>query len=350
MTIAVAEGFRSTVRSGEWWDYKLVPILSGFYATMLLLGEPLAGRWQSLLLLLLSLLPGAAYVSIVNDLTDLRDDAAAGKANRMAGRSRAFRAAALLATLAGGALFFWLWRGQVLLLCLYGAAWIAFTLYSVPPFRLKARGLAGLVADASGAHLFPTLLAAALPFAAAGAAPDWSWLAAIGAWSLAYGLRGNLWHQLLDRDRDRAAGVGTFAALHPRSTAIRLGAGFIFPAEVAALAWIFWRLQNPLPPLAFAFHLLLAARRVQLWHMRVVVTEPKGDYFILLHEYYDVLLPLALLGASALRHPADLVVLAIHLLLFHRRPVETWRDGWKLVVIPLLQRLRIVDRPQADGG
>jgi len=332
------------VRTGEWWDHKLVPILLGFYASAMLLGMPIAELWDSGFILLLSLIPGAAYVSIVNDLTDIESDAAAGKPNRMAARSRPFRTAALALTLAAGAFFFWLWRAQPLLLVLYGAAWIAFTLYSVPPFRLKARGLAGVVADASGAHLFPTLLAAATPFAATGTQADPLWLWTVAAWSFAYGFRGNLWHQLLDREGDRAAGVATFAAGRRRDSAATL-AVFAFALEAAALAAILWRLGSMLPLLALAAYGSLVWRRARLWGIRPVIVQPRPPYLIVLHEYYDVFLPLSLLCASAIRHPIDAVVPAAHLLVFHRRALESWIDAWRLVNRPLLQRLRVVGPP-----
>jgi len=332
------------IRTGEWWDHKLVPILCGFYASAMLLGRPITGLWGSGLLLLLSLVPGAAYVSVVNDLTDIESDAAAGKPNRMAARSRRVRAAALAVPLAAGGVFFWLWRGQPLLLVLYGAAWIAFTLYSVPPFRLKARGLAGVVADASGAHLFPTLLAAATPFVASGARIDPLWLWTVAAWSFAYGFRGNLWHQLLDREGDRASGVATFAAGRRSGSAAAL-AVFAFAIEAAAMAAILWRLGSALPVLALAAYGLLVWRRAYLWGIRPVIVQPKPPYQIVLHEYYDVFLPLSLLCASAVRHPADALVPAAHLLLFHRRALETWIDSWRLINRPLLQRLRIVGPP-----
>jgi hypothetical protein len=327
----MGERVTSVLRAGEWWDYKLVPILTFYYGTALLLGVGIAELGAGALLLLLSLLPGAAYVSVINDITDIGDDVAAGKRNRMAGRSVAFRVAAVLATLSGGALFFWLWRGEPLLLLCYGAAWIAFTLYSVPPVRLKSRGLAGVVADACGAHLFPTLVAVALAFATAGRAMDPAWLSAAAVWALGYGLRGNLWHQLLDRDRDIAAGVRTFAERHSPRVAARLGTWFAFPLELAALALILWKMGSILPLLALAAHLCLCYRRVRLWQMRPVIADPKPGFFIFLHEYYDVLLPVSLLIASAFAHPADLAVLALHLLLFHRRAIDVAEDAWKLI-------------------
>lgn len=327
----MGERTTAVLRAGEWWDYKLVPILTFFYGTALLLGVGIGTLWEGALLLLLALLPGAAYVSIINDITDIADDRAAGKRNRMADKSAAFQVAAVVLTLSAGAFFFWLWRGEPLLLLCYGAAWLAFTLYSVPPVRLKSRGLVGVVADACGAHLFPTLVAVALAFATARHAVDLAWFGAAAAWSLGYGLRGNLWHQLLDRDADLAAGVRTFAGRHPPRVAARLGTWFAFPLEAAALAILIWKMASPLPLVALAVHLCLCYRRVRLWQMRPVIADPKPGFFIFLHEYYDVLLPVSLLVASALVHPGDLLVLSLHLLLFHRRARNVAEDGWKLV-------------------
>ena len=315
-----------SVRAGEWWDYKLVPLLTAFYATVALLERPIASLWPAALILLLALVPGAAFVSLLNDLTDVEEDRAAGKANRMAGRPLAFRIAAIVVPVAAGILFLILWRDDPLLTAAYLAAWIAFALYSLPPVRLKARGFPGVLADAAGAHLFPTLVAMLLAFRAAGAPIDPVWIAAGAAWAFGYGLRGILWHQLSDRDNDRAAGVRTFAQRHPRRLAARVGAWFAFPLELAGLAVLIWKLGSPLPFLFLALSLHLVWLRVWRWSMRAVLVEPRPKYLILMHEYYDVFLPLAILLDSAARFPIDWLVLAAHLLAFHRRPLETVED------------------------
>jgi 4-hydroxybenzoate polyprenyltransferase len=338
----MGERVSAILRAGEWWDYKLVPILTFFYATAFLLGVSVSQLWAAALLLLLSLLPGAAYVSVINDITDVDDDLASGKRNTMAGRSWQFKAAAVTVTLTAGAFFFWLWWDYTLLVGCYAAAWISFTLYSVPPFRLKTRGLAGVVADAAGAHLFPSLVAVALAFAAADSPLNLVWVAAAAAAAMGYGLRGNLWHQLLDRERDREAGVKTFAERHAPEVAARFGTYFAFPLELIGLTALFWQLQSPVPLLALALHLGLARFRVRRWVMQPVIVEPKKGFFIWLHEYYDVLLPVALLIASAVAHPADLAVLLVHLLLFHNRArivaqdMGKWYTSLKLRVLSYL--------------
>lgn len=331
----------ASVRAGEWWDYKLVPLLTAFYATTALLGRPIAEAWREALALLLAVAAGAAFVSLLNDLTDLAEDRAAGKANRMAGRGPAFRVAAILAPVAVGLAFLWLWRDDPLLAGAYLAAWIAFAFYSAPPIRLKARGLAGIAADASGAHLFPTLVAMLLAFRGAGAALDPVWIAAGAAWAFGYGLRGILWHQLSDRDNDVAAGVRTFAQRHPRRVAARLGAWGAFPLELAGLGLIFWKLASPAPLLALAVYLCLVGLRIRRWAMRAVIVEPRPRYLIILHEFYDVFLPLAILVHSAASFPIDWLVVAAHLLAFHRRPLETLDD---------LRRLRLFNRLTRPRG
>jgi 4-hydroxybenzoate polyprenyltransferase len=328
----------AAVRSGEWWDHKLVPLLAAFYASALYAEVPVSALWPTALVFLLSLLPGAAFVSISNDIFDIEDDAAAGKPNRMSGRSRAFRAAALAGSLACGLPFFWYWRSDPVPLACYAAAWIAFALYSVPPARLKARGMFGLCADAAGAHLFPTLLAATALFAALGRSAPAGWLIGIGCWSFALGCRGILWHQLLDRERDERSGTATFAVRRSVAASVRL-ATRIFAIELAALAAILMLMGSLFPVLAALYYVLLVQRRHRCWGLVTVVAAPRAEYRIWLDDYYGVLLPVSVIAASAFSYRAELILLAAHLLLFPRRPLETAQDSWALIVKPLFNRL-----------
>jgi len=85
----VFERLGHLARAGQWWDYKLAPIFAAFYASALVLQTPVSSLGWGLAQLFLAMVPGAAYVSLINDLTDEADDRAAGKPNRMAGRSAA---------------------------------------------------------------------------------------------------------------------------------------------------------------------------------------------------------------------------------------------------------------------
>lgn len=323
-------GFTQTLRAGEWWEFKLAPLFAVVYATAYLLELPLASLWPLFILALAALVPGAAYVSVLNDLTDLEEDLASGKANRLVGRSRAFVAGLLLCCILPGLAVALYWRKDTLLLALYLAAWAAFTLYSVRPIRLKSRGLAGLLADAAGAHLFPTLLVVVLVFRWGGASLDPLWLAAVGVWSLGLGLRGNLWHQITDVSNDERVGLRTFASRHKITSLRRLGNFFIFPAELTALAALLARLQSPAALLFLLLYLLLEWSRRRMWKTGLVVVVPRERSSILMLEYYEVFFPLALLIASTARNPADALVAAAHLLIFPRRAAQCLKDCVKL--------------------
>jgi 4-hydroxybenzoate polyprenyltransferase len=329
--VIVRSPISNLVRAGEWWEYKLVPIFAAFYATALTLDVSIAALWPAAVTLLLALIPGAAYVSVINDLTDREEDVAAGKPNRFATGSPAIGLLVVAITVSAGLLFSWLWRDDVLLLTVYLSAWLAFSLYSLPPFRWKTRGIAGVLCDASGANLFPTLVAVAVAYRAAGRAPDPAWLVAVGAWAFANGIRGILWHQLGDRENDRKSGVRTFAERHPPRVAVFIGTWIAFPFELVALAVMLWKLQSVWPAVFLAFYAQTVRWRVYSWRMNPVVVAPKPRFLIVLHEYYDVHLPIAILIASALAHRLDFIVLAAHLVLFPIRTIQTARDVGKLL-------------------
>jgi 4-hydroxybenzoate polyprenyltransferase len=301
-----------------------------FYASAVRLDAPIASLWLPILTLLGALVPGAVYVSLINDLTDLEADRAAAKPNRLAGTGRWRALAGIAPCVAAGAGFAFAWRHDTLLLALYGGAWLAFTLYSVPPVRLKARGLAGLVADAAGANLFPGLLAAALATSGTGAAQDPVWLATLGCWIFAYGLRGILWHQLGDAEADRIAGVGTFIQRHGRRGAAILGKAIALPVECVAMGLLLWQAGAAAAVPALVLYAWLVRRRLALFRMQLTLLEPKPRSMLLPQEYYDLFLPVALLIGSAIRHPVDLAIIAAHILLFPRRPIQVAADAWRL--------------------
>ena len=321
---------KEAVRAAEWWEYKLAPILGTFYATAFLIREPITTLWPAALMLFAALVPGAAFVSVLNDATDRTEDRIAGKRNRLEGRSAAFIGLLLTATIVPGLVIDWSWRHDALLLSIYLAAWLSFLLYSVRPFRLKRRGLAGLVADASGSSLFPTLTGVALVFRTTRHVVDREWLTAVALWAIAYGIRGILWHQLLDRDNDVRAGVETFAARHAFAAAALFGNFVVFPLELLAMALMLLRLKSAIPALLLLLHAAYVIARRHLWRVRAVVVVSRSPYRILMQEYYEVLFPVGVLLASSRSYPRDAIAIAAHLLLFPRRSLQLFEDGARL--------------------
>jgi hypothetical protein len=314
----------SLIRASEWWEYKLVPILSTFYATALVLHVAVSSLWRSALSLLLAIVAAAIYASVINDITDRAGDLAAGKRNAVSGRSRSTVATLVALTAGAGFLFAWLWRDYAPLLSFYLATWLAFSLYSLPPFRLKERGAAGVLCVAAGEQLFPTIVAVLLACRGAQRAVGGAWMASVAVWAMAYGLRGILWHQLMDSENDRAAGFRTFARLHPRAAAV-IGTFIVFPLELIALAAMLWQIGSAWPPAFLVLYALYAIRSARRWQTAPVIVVPKPRFFIVLHQFYSDLFPVALLITASVRDERALIVLAVHLLLFPRHVVHAIR-------------------------
>lgn len=307
------------IRAAEWWEHKLVPILSAFYATAFVLHVAVLSMWTVALLLLLSMTTAAIYASSINELTDRDADAAAGKRNRATDRPRSV--AALLAVAIGaGFAFAWLWREDSALLSSYLAIGLAFALYSVPPIRLKTRGVAGVLCDAAGEQMFPALTAVFVACHGAQHGVSGSWAISVAVWALAFGLRGILWHQLRDVDNDRAAGVRTFVSAQPH-----VASGFatfvVFPLELGAFAAMLWQIGSVWPVAFLLLYALYAARSMRRRHMVPVIVQSAAQSFVVLQDFYTDLFPVALLVAASMRDPRDLVMLGIHMSLFPPRRV-----------------------------
>lgn len=325
-------GLLRAARVSEWWEHKLAPLAGTAYATAFFAGASLLDVAGTLVLALLALAPGAVYVSLLNDLTDRETDRLAGKPNRLGERAPALWWAGIAAALAAGAaLAVVAWRDEPLVLVLYAGAWVAFALYSLPPVRLKARGAAGALADAAGAHVFPHLFVAAVVLDD----PDAAWLTAVGVWALASGVRGALLHQLGDLDADRSIGLDTFAVAHPE-LASRVGTRVAFPLELAAFGALVLLAAAPLAAVLLPLYAWMELRRTRRWSVPLVVADPppSPDFRIAMHEFYLALYPLAFLVSATVRHPRDAIVLAVHLVLFPRTLARVAKDAFNELRYP----------------
>lgn len=323
-------------RATEWWAYKLVPILSAFYATALVLRASILSLWIDALALLVSMTAAAMYASALNELTDRGDDAAAGKRNRATDRPRSV--ITLMVVAAGaGCTFAWFWRDDLPLLSCYLATWLAFALYSIRPVRLKTRGLAGVLCDAAGEQMCPALAGVFVATRGAERAAGAAWMATIAIWALAVGCRGILWHQLTDVDNDRAAGVRTFAVRQPRIASLA-GTFAVFPLELAAFTAMLWQIGGAWPATLLALYALYAIHSARRRHRVPVIVAPRPRSFIVLQVYYSDLFPVALLIAAAVRDRRDLLILVIHLLLFPRRVLHVTRRITSLVGSSIIKR------------
>ncbi len=361
----------SLVRSGQWWDHKVPPLIAAAALTMLpAVGMDGPGLLIDVVLFLAAAVGIAAFGHVLNDLADIRTDAIAGAPNQMAPLSPPARAGVLLATLLAG-LLPWVWLPRTgTVLALLGTEVGLLTVYSLRPIRLKDRAAAGVLADALYAYVVPIMLTVAVFVQIGGVpAPGWSILAPVAVWMLLMGLRGILWHQIGDLAHDRRAGVRTLAT---RIGAERGGQllGWMVLLELAAAATALVTIgvgidQLWLPLFGAAY---LTYRTFQ---MSILWTEPlrasalkhhngriRFIGFVVLNEFVERWLPVAALVVLALEVPLMWVAVVAHLLLFDNAVFEFLRRD--LPALPdALNRLaherrsrrnirRVADRRRAD--
>ncbi|MBU3665925.1 MAG: hypothetical protein FGM15_08655 [Chthoniobacterales bacterium] len=320
------------MRARTWWEFKAAIFLGIAYLSAFVGGIDFFAAWPAFVACLVSIIPLASYVCVINDITDEQEDRTAGKSNTMQGKSSFLKAGWVLACILGGLIcFFVFFSGNRSAGLLYAANWIIFTLYSVQPFRLKVRGAAGVVADACGGTAFPALWCALL----ANPEAQTTFILALAVWSFAFGLRGILYHQAGDFTADRVAGVQTLAVKLGLEKLRHFVRFFVLPFELGALAALLcmgWSAFVPLFAVAYVVTQLILWRRCGIASVAVV---PRPDCRFALIKYYQLWLPLTLILALSRGDPRYLVLFPVQLALFP--------DCWRRI----FYRARQVWRPAA---
>jgi 4-hydroxybenzoate polyprenyltransferase len=279
---------------------------------------------------------GVAY--FLNDLTDVGQDRLAGKDNAVAGLNWPQRAL-LLALFLAAALAPWIYLPFTRTTGVLLAAELAlFVVYCVPPFRVKERGVLGIMTDAAYAHALPAVLAV-LTFAEMASEPYGQlalFASVLGAWQLALGMRNIVLHQLQDYERDAHSGTQTLAiTIGPKRLASLLKVVFV-PLEIVAFSAfaivVSW--EVPWFPLASVACIALATARLRLLQLPFPATIREGLY-IYADNFYADWLPLVILGYMIARVPATWPIAVLHLLLFRSGVRQSIRDLKARFVTPL---------------
>lgn len=201
------------IRYNDWWSFKTPTLLAIFYATIYIYGNCIFDSRLQLIKLLLYISSAAIYVCVINDITDRKIDLLASKSNLFLKLTELQTNIILISTILLQVFVLYLLKNHG-----YSAYWyllsiIAYSLYSIPPFRLKERKTFGVFADALGAHCFASIFIVTYAYSIINVNPDIYWVSAIFIWSLSYGLRGIIWHQVMDKEASASAGLKTVAHL-----------------------------------------------------------------------------------------------------------------------------------------
>jgi len=315
------------VRAKDWWEYKFPPMLAVAYLALQTSQFTFLHLLPLLLILISAITLGAIYVSLLNDATDVAEDARAGKKNRMATYTTFQQTILVLLPLVAGlcviGLFLNFFSYANLFYC---AAYIAFTLYSLPPFRLKERAAAGVVADALGSQVFPTLFIAVCMYRYTNQEIRLLAFAFLAVWLFCFGLRGILWHQLADNENDKASGLFTIVQKLNEVQLARLGIAIITIEMISLATYILLNhLYVIIPGLIFYF--IYIRMQSKNHHIEQILIDPgTKQYRIFLFEYYQVFLPLSVLIVCTFKNPINIIGLLFHCFLFHSSILRICKD------------------------
>lgn len=323
------------IRAGDYWEYKIIPTLMIFYASSMQSDAPVRQMLYGFFLLILALFVGAAFVSLSNDWADRADDLVAGKYNRLHSKTGRQAFWMIAAPIFMGLIIAIIWRNDYRLLFAFAAAWIVFACYSLQPIRLKARGFWGVMADALGSQILPAMMAILLAYGADAAIPH-GWLLSVLAWSSGYGLRGILWHQLLDNEHDRKSTTRTFVQLHSAHYAAGLGCWLAFPIELCGLFGMFTYMGSAAVAVAIMLYYIMVDLRVHRFLAQIIIVQPQPRDLLLMQEFYTVFMPLTLLFSIAWCEEGGWILLCAHLLLFPMLWTQVLRDLWKMRKLALV--------------
>lgn len=328
----------SLVRSGQWWDHKIPPLIAVAAVASLPAIDPNGLQlFVDLILFLVAAVGVAAFGHVVNDLADITTDALAGAPNQMAGLSTQARAGVLSGTILCG-LLPWVWLPHnTAVLSLLGLEVALLLAYSLKPIRLKDRAAAGVLADALYAYVVPILLSIAV-FTQIGdiSGPGWAITLSVGFWALLMGLRGILWHQVGDIAHDQRAGVSTLATRIGVTHARRL-LGLLVIVEFAAAATALVVVargtgETWLPLFGLAYVLYRMFQMSVLWSEPVHVRSLRHSGgrirfvgFVLLNEFVEKWIPLAALMALAFKLPILWLAVVLYLVFFENAAIEFLR-------------------------
>jgi len=338
------------LKASRWWDFKLPPLLAIAYY---LLGQavppvsivPVIGVWA---LFIIASIGIAGFGHLLNDVFDMKSDVLSGAENRAARRrSRRWLWLAVLLTVAWVP---WLWipldtLGLILLLAEFGL----FAAYSIPPLRLKTRGLLGALADALYAHVIPVLVAISVFGKLSGVEiAGWLYLL-LTVWSLATGLRHIAQHQLIDWVPDRQAQIQTFVVRYGWRPALSMVSRYILPIEILSFLTLLGVFSPNAPWIGLGFLIFVAW---ELYKMRAVWFQPLTNPFrldpagqlnmiglLILSRFYEGWLPTLMLITLILRAPVYLVLAGLHLLLFRQNITQLFSE------LPLLRIQRPARNP-----
>ena len=311
--------FTKKLRLSNPWNFKAPLLITFPYLVMLLSNDMATHAFLAVIVSIVVIIGVAGLGYLSNDLGDRKKDARIGKENVLIGMP---------------------WSGLLVLFLLFFAftllPWLylpfnsisglllalqlgLFFLYAMPPFRLKERGVLGLVSDALYGHALPAVLAAYTFYLFCGAqmVNFKAFLLLLFSWQSVQGVRNILFHQIKDFESDQKSGTATFVTSRGLEPSLKLVKTRLLPAEVLLFAlfltgiWFLWG-HWMLTLFALGHTLACLFRYRKQW----ASMDYRARAYACLDDFYILWLPLLVLLLMCLESRHFWPILVLHLLLF----------------------------------
>lgn len=314
-------------RTNTWWNAVVPQVLGWIY--LLSQGKSLETVLRINFFFFVALICISTFGYLFNDYCDVDADRKAGKRNLLNNLSKAARAIIVLMPLLVGSAAWHLTYPdptENILFCLQITSLI---LYSMPPVRLKERGIAGVIADAFYGHINPVFIT--LFWHMHLDTKSW-WF--IGLLSIVFvittlkGIRNILLHQIDDRRADAKAGVKTFIVQRGPWAAL-LFINNILPFEVLLAIGLAAFISIVYPPF-FVWTLLffiITYLKFSGWKLRdLPKRQLKFKFLYFLNDYYEGWVPVGFLLLLCIKDSSFFILLILHLILFPGYITKLWSD------------------------
>ena len=328
-------------RTVDWWKPKAGNVLGIVYVAIYYAKLTFEETWLYILPSLMTILGIGFLAYLLNDWFDRKTDLLVNKKNMIAG----------VAPLSVFGLFIgsliiafvpWIWLPFDKFSCLLIVfELLLIVIYSMPPIRLKTKGVLGLVNDALYAYAVPAVLAFYTFFLLikdsylgfpTGIVSLFFWQFIVGIYNI------NI-HQIEDVENDRRTNTNTVATKIGKNRLLRINILFFWPLSVFSFLYFVYLLNNYfiffccLGLIAIKFMLLFAQKKPMAW-----VNSPFLEDLQRLNLHYHRFFPHLVLLFLIYIDPLFFWLGIIHVVVFtfdQFSPI--WHVGRKLTFIYLIQ-------------
>ncbi|MFN8295422.1 MAG: UbiA family prenyltransferase [Chitinophagales bacterium] len=200
---------------------------------------------------------------------------------------------------------------------------ILFVVYTLPPFRLKERGFAGVIADALYAQVIPCILATyTYSKIEKGISFQYIFIWNYIIWLIIVGSRNIINHQIHDFDNDMNTQTSTFVTNYGKEKAKKAILLILIPVELTLFIPLIYCIPETHHIFLFLFLIYIVAYLImQLVKNKTVIFRDIEEIYLflnqkILNEFYEIHLPVFLLCYFSIIKPFFIWILILNLILF----------------------------------